>query len=75
MKIFNEFRDITEISDAINLVKIIISYAKTTSSTGDEQLRSFISKIYTDNQLRNAQTSLKFNVKKKPLNICYLKKC
>jgi len=64
MKIFSEFRDITEISDAINLIKIVISYAKTTSSTGDEYLRSFVAKIYTEHQLRTAQTTLKFNVKK-----------
>jgi hypothetical protein len=64
MKIFNEFRDITEISDALNLVKIIINYAKTASSTGDENLNSFIAKIYTEIRLKNALASLKFNVNK-----------
>ena len=62
MKIFNEFKAIGEISDALNITKIIINYAMTTSSSGDESLNKFIARIYSESTLKSAQSNLKFNV-------------
>ena len=65
MKIFNEFREISEISDALNMLKIIINYAKTASSAGTENVSKFIARIYTEIHLKTAQATLKFNVSRK----------
>jgi hypothetical protein len=69
IKIFKEFKDITETSDALNLVKIIINYAKTTSASSDENLKLFIERIYAENNLKTARDALKFNIQ----DYCQLK--
>ena len=60
--IFSEFKNVNEISEALNMLKTVINYAKAISADPSEQLVHFMKKIYVDNSLKNFESTLKSNV-------------
>ncbi|CAF0704523.1 unnamed protein product [Brachionus calyciflorus] len=58
-KIFNDLETIEQTADALNILKILINYAKTTASDSDEFIRDLIKKVYIE---RNVETILKSNI-------------
>ena len=58
--IFNDFETIEQTAEALNVLKILINYAKTTSADRNEYISDFTKKIYID---RNVESILKPNVK------------
>lgn len=70
----DEFKKIDEISEALNIVKIIINYASTLSVRSSESLSSFIKKIYSNdsNLVKHAEQMLKTKIVDK-CNLGHLK--
>jgi hypothetical protein len=62
MDVFNDFKNINQTADALNVLKIIINYARTTSAKGDEIISNFIKRIYLDSTLANYEQILKPNI-------------
>ena len=62
MNIFEEFKNINELSETINLVKIMINYARSTSASREESIGKFLRKIRFDQSHRNAENLLKLNI-------------
>jgi hypothetical protein len=61
LQITNEFKNINELSEALNILKIIINYAAATSVEPDQPISYFIKRIYFDN-IKNSETVLKSTV-------------
>lgn len=59
--IFNDFDTIEQTAEALNVLKILINYAKTTSADKNEYISDFSKKIYIS---RNIELTLKSNVSK-----------
>lgn len=60
IEIMNEFVQVTELSEALNTLKILINYALTTAASGELGLAMFLSRIYTNPDMqKNAETVLK----------------
>lgn len=62
--IFNDFETINEVAEALNLLKMVIDYARATLASAEEVLGAFIKRIYLESTYRNAENILKHNVKK-----------
>lgn len=62
--LFNEFGTIAEIGEALNVLKVVINYARTTSANSDESLGDFIKKIYVESTYKDMEIILKNNVSK-----------
>ena len=61
-EIFSEFKNVNELSEALNMLKTVINYAKAISADPSVQLVQFLKKIYVDNSLKNFESTLKSNV-------------
>lgn len=61
-EIFNEFKTINEVSEGLNVLKIVINYAKATSASPEEKVAGFMKKIYFENSMKNFEIILKLNV-------------
>ena len=61
-EIFNEFKTINEVSEGLNVLKIVINYAKATSASAEERVSIFMKKIYFENSMKNYEMILKLNV-------------
>jgi len=53
MEIVDDFKKTNELSEALNVLKIIINYAITTSHDPNELVIKFMEKIYTEPPLKN----------------------
>lgn len=62
MGIFNDFGTINEVAEALNELKIVINYARTTSAKCEEVLRDFMQRIYAEITFKSAEVVLKVNV-------------
>ena len=58
MEIVDDFKKTNELSEALNVLKIIINYAITTSHDPNELVIKFMEKIY----IKNSETPLKNKV-------------
>jgi hypothetical protein len=47
----------------LNVLKIVINYAKATSANAEEKVSTFMKKIYFENSMKNYEMILKLNVK------------
>ena len=61
-EIFNEFKTINEVSEGLNVLKIVINYAKATSADPEEKMSSFMKKLFFQNSMKNYEMVLKLNV-------------
>lgn len=61
--IFSDFNSIHEVAEALNVLKIVMNYARTTSPRAELQLGAFIRRIYAESACRQAEVALKIYVK------------
>ena len=62
MDVFTDFTKTNEISEALNTLKIIINYARTTFADKNETIGQFLKKIYVEGSLKNSELILKSRV-------------
>ena len=62
LEIFDNFKKIMDLSEALKKLKIIINYAITTSSDPNETIASFLRKIYSGDEVKEAETILSSKV-------------
>jgi hypothetical protein len=62
IEIVDEFKKIDDLSEALNLLRIIINYALATVPNKDEQIVDFLRKIYTEISLKQAESILKTKI-------------
>jgi hypothetical protein len=62
LDIFNDFVKTNEISEALNTLKIVINYARTTYADRDENIGLFLRKIYVESSLKSAELNLKSRI-------------
>ena len=55
--IFNEFKTINQTAEMLNILKIVINYAKTTMPSPNMNLSDYMRKIYIDSALNTSATS------------------
>ena len=60
--IFNEFGTINDVAEALNVLKTVINYARTTSADSNEVLKNFMAKIYLKDAYTNSEHVLKNTV-------------
>lgn len=61
--VFNDFKNVNEISEALNIIKTIIKFGKATSANSDQYVAMFLKKIYVENSRRNFEQILGVKVK------------
>lgn len=59
LTIFQEFKSIEEVTDALNVLKILINYSKTICGCPNDSLSNLVKKIYLE---QNVQLALKMTV-------------
>ena len=63
LDVFNDFSKTNEISEALNTLKIIINYARTTFADKDENINQFLKRIYVEGSLKSSELILKSRVR------------
>lgn len=61
VEVFFDFKNINEISEAMNITKTLINYGKATSASPDLSLSLFIRKIYPESFIKDIEQILKSN--------------
>lgn len=62
IEIVDEFKKIDELSEALNMLKIVINYAITTRADAEQTVSSFIRKIYAESAAKHAEQMLKTKI-------------
>ncbi len=69
VEVFFDFKNINEISEAMNVTKTIINYGKATSAIPNQCLSAFIRRIYSESLIKDIEQIMKSNTMEK----CFMK--
>jgi hypothetical protein len=62
LEIIDEFKKIDEISESLNILKIVINFAITTSASPNDSVSLFMRKIYTEALAKHYESILKAKI-------------
>ncbi len=57
-EIFNDFKNVNQVSEALNMLKTVINYGRATAAQAGEEVSVFLNKIYVEHSKRNFEQVL-----------------